>query len=420
MGPLAVPPVDDLRAAATAWAERVPRARLRQDLDAPAGLWREHAASAEEAGHAAVVLREGPGPDGAGFGAFCRDVDALRAGSTPVRWVVSGRYLSLALDHAVGDAGLMMALLSGLVTTARTGELPTVLEQPDTGHPLARALAHHYRGRWDRVRAAAAAVQPGGPVQPGEPRQQDGDRRPAMTAVHAFASPETSTRLKAWRREHAPGRAVTAVHTSLVRAGLAAAGAPPRGRPIVLVDARRYLPAGSSVHGNFVAGLDLPVTDRWGIDEVDDALARALEAGRPLTAMSAGITRGAARALRARVGAALAPSGGGQPPPARSQRAPLDPRPVVAVTGMGGFASIERLPWVAPPGERLFSSMSTASPREGVTAAITEVGRALQVSLSFHGSVFDAAVMQDAVRRITQDPLALLVPERQPSGADGA
>ncbi|TNM67478.1 hypothetical protein FHN55_10545 [Streptomyces sp. NP160] len=405
LGPLDLPPHEDLVAAAGALAEAFPAARLGQALDASRGRWVAAGLPVAQLARRAVLVHDGPGPDEVGLSAFARALEAHRTDDVPVRWVVAGRHLALLICHAAGDGGLMLGLPAALLEVARTGRPPAWTQQPDLTSPLLRALAHHY-GRHPRrvaltlaaVRAAAAASSATS-TGAGGGGEQDDDAgrallRPSTTAVHAVMGEAQLAELTAWRRAQGKGTSGVAVQTVLVGAALAAVGLPPQGPPTVLVDARRYLPPGAAVHGNFVAGLQLPVGERWDAREITTALRSAVEAARPLSAM----TLGAARQLLPRTRAARTATG---------ERVPARPRPVLAVTSMQ-HPALADLPWDGPAARATATSVSTPAPAEGVTASLTELRGHLNLSLSFHGAVYDTARMAEAVRLATGDPVAVL------------
>lgn len=393
--PLDLPPLADLRAAAALIATDVPQARLLHRLDLGRGRWRREDTAPQEVAERAVVPADVPGPQEMGVGAHAGAADrAHRPGAPSVRWVVSARGMTTLLDHAVGDGLTLLALPRLLVETARRGVLPDWLGRPTEHRPYRRALRHQYGGAPARalrtlrearpaLRPAPSADRPAGPVEAG--------------LVHAVCPAERWREVKAWRRQHVPGTSVTALQATLVHRALGAVGLPPRGGPTVLVDARRYLPPGAVVSGNFVTGLALPAGPEWEPRALSDALDRALDAGRPLSAMGYALALTQARVLGDRV------------VPARLRRSrgllvPDDPRPVVAVTAMAS-PHVDRMPWAGPP---VVASLSTPAPAEGVTAAFVETRGTLQVSLSYLEGVYRRADVEAATEILVGDPVALL------------
>jgi hypothetical protein len=401
LGPLDLPPHERLVDAAAVLAASFPAARLGQALDAPRGRWVASGLGVQEQARRAVVAHDGSGPDEVGLTAFAGALEDARTDDAPVRWVVAGQHLALLVCHAAGDGGLMLGLPAALLEAARTGRAPAWTQQPELAAPLLRTLVHHYGRHPRRVAQTLAAVRAAaGPVLPSTPDQHDDDAggallRPSTTAVHAVMGEAQVADLTAWRRAQGRGTSGVAVQTVLVGAALAAVDLPPQGPPTVLVDARRYLPPGTAVHGNFVAGLQMPVGERWDAREITAALRSAVEAARPLSAM----TLGAARQLlpRPRTSGASA----------AAERVPARPRPVLAVTSMQ-HPALDALPWAGPAGRATATSVSTPAPAQGVTASLTELRGHLNLSLSFHGSVYDTAAMAEAVRLATTDPVAVL------------
>lgn len=403
LGPLDLPPRADLVAGAALLARAFPAARLDSALDARRARWVASGLEVEQLAERAVVVHDGPGPDEVGLTAFARALEDHRTDEVPVRWVVAGRHLALLVCHAAGDGGLMLGLPAALLESVRTGRAPAWTQQQAIAAPLLRTLAHHY-GRDPRravrtlaaVRASGVAARAASAPSAASSTGEDDDAgrallRPSTAAVHAVVGEAQVAELTAWRRAQGKGTSGVAVQTVLVGAALTAVGLPPQGPPTVLVDARRYLPPGAVVHGNFVAGLQLAVGERWDAREVTAALRSAVDAARPLSAMALGTAR------------QLLPG----PRSAAPERVPSRPRPVLAVTSMQHPALAE-LPWDAPARACTATSVSTPAPAEGVTASLTELRGHLNLSLSFHSSVFEPSLMAEAARLVASDPVAVL------------
>ncbi|MGQ7294850.1 hypothetical protein [Quadrisphaera sp. KR29] len=408
LGPLHLPPADDLAAAAAVLADAFPASRLGHALGAGRTRWvpRQPAAGGP-ASRAALVVHDGPGPEEVGLPAFARSLEAHRTDEVPVRFVVAGQHLALIISHAAGDGALMLALPPALLEVARTGMAPAWTQEPATTAPLLRTLAHHYARHPGRVLATLAAVRAGRPAaaEPavtaggGEPPRRP--LRPDTAVVHAVMDADRVAELTAWRRAQGAGTSTVAVQTVLVGEALRAVGLTPQGPPTVLVDARRYTPAGSVVHGNFVAGLQLPAGEPWDVRQLTAALRGAVDGARPLSAMALGAARqlvppAAAAALR-----------GDRDGGASRELVPARPRPVVAVTAMV-HPLLEHLPWAGPAERAVATSVSTPAPAEGVTASFTDCRGHLNLSLSFHASVYDPGLLEEVLRLATSDPVAVL------------
>jgi hypothetical protein len=214
---------------------------------------------------------------------------------------------------------------------------------------------------------------------------------PSPRAVYRRTSPETFEALRLWRKEHAPGAGSAPVAFAVLHAALRRQGFDPKRNQLVLFDARRYLPPGAEVRGNFAVGLDLSVSPPYAPADYAAALERPGTAGRPLTAMVAGM---ALRPLLSRM--------------PQTTTAPLRPHPYLAFSHVGRPLNITRMPWTGPVHERVYCGLLEPAGPEGITFAITEVSNGLQVTASFHEGVTDARLIERALDAATADPLSLL------------
>ncbi|MCW2525198.1 MAG: hypothetical protein JWM76_58 [Pseudonocardiales bacterium] len=327
----------------------------------------------------------------------------------PLAIVVVGNSVSLNVAHALGDGYYMARLLPAVIEVARTGRVPAWASRTIERRPLTAGLWNHYGRHPARVAAVvrrARAAVPAAPINATALVQPDqGTGWTPSVDCHFRASSTSALRdLKNWRKQYASGLSTIPLTVAATELALGRLGITTTGAPLVLFDARRFLPRRESeVPGNFCAGLRLAVADVGDPIELHHSMAEAIELGRPLTAMSVGVVAGRRAALHA--GAhRLGPTG--RP----------DGRWDVAYTHMGRPPEIVRLPWLAgatdDAGNRnepsYYLGVLTPSGPSGVTFAIAEIGHRINVSVSFHRNVVDRAMVEKVVDLLCDDPVALL------------
>lgn len=397
-GPTDVPSREDLVRALRLIAACGPQARVGLQLDCAAARWTWEPEQIDRLCDEAVV--ETP-PSLAG------DVGATLASLAEIdhppvlRFLRSDRHLYLDMVHALGDARLMAHLLSGVVETARTREVPSWARLPEERHPLRAALRHHFGADRSRVGAAVRAMRPS--LLIGDRSAGARPWQPSLTAVHQRSEPGVLAGLRGWRKVHEPGISRVPIIFAAAHAALRAVGLRPQRRSLVLFDGRRYLPRDVTVHGNFVAGLNLVVGDAPTPTDFRNVIEQAAIAGRPLTAMLAGLTVGRALAAVHRIGSG-------------TRTVPAAPRPYVAYSHVGHPPAIARLPWIGPLGDHVYTGLVEPAGPEGLTLVFTEMGDGLQVSASFHAGVFDRAQVAEALDLLCRDPISLLPRTRTAAG----
>lgn len=402
-GPIDVPSRADLVRALRLIAACGPQARVGLQIDRAAARWIWEPEQLGRLCDEAVV--EAAPPCTADLGTTLTDLAAQGATSPVLRFLRSDRYLFLDMVHALGDARLMTLLLTGVVEAARTGEAPAWARLAEDRHPLRAALLH--RGGADRFRPGAAvrAMRPSLPSRDRSTGDRDRPWRPSVTAVYQRSEPGVLAEVRDWRRAHEPGMSRVPITFAAAHAALRAVGLRPQRRSLVLFDGRRYLPRGVTVNGNFVAGLDLVVGEAPTPADFHDVIEQAAVAGRPLTAMLAGLTVGRTLAAVSRIG--------GAPP-----TVPAAPRPYIAYSHVGLPPAAARLPWIGPRRDHVYTGLAEPAGPEGLTLVFAEIGDCLQVSASFHSGVFDRSRVAEALDLLCHDPISLL-PRRAQRRAQG-
>lgn len=208
----------------------------------------------------------------------------------PLSFVICADSLSLNVAHALADGFSMTRLFAALIETARTGAVPGWVEQQPVRRPLLKALRSYFGHDPQRVRAVARlALARGGAAARCVERAA---WAPSVRCLYRGSSVSGLGELKKWRKQYASGVSTIPVTLAVARAACAELGLRVQPSPLVLFDARRYVPRGlGEVAGNFCAGLRLDVERPFDPRAIDTAMKRAGELGRPLTAMAAGAAR---------------------------------------------------------------------------------------------------------------------------------
>jgi hypothetical protein len=396
LGPLTVPSRDDAVEAFTALAAAGPQARA--GLRFAPGSTRQWVYRAEGLAEYAqsCVTQLPPGSDD--------DLDALLTRLTheprparPARIFLADRHIVAMISHALGDGRLSLSLPSAVASYPATRALPDWATAPVSARPLHDALRHTFRDRASRsmVIAQRQAQRQAARTARVAARAEDEIGRPfepQPVAVSEAGTAESARELRTWVRENLPGVAHFAALTSVTHQALIEHGIECAPGLHVLFDLRRYLPRGARTNGNFVGGLDLPVS-AGNPRQITDTVAESAKAGHPLAAVAAAVVRGSLR------------RGAG---PAESEWVPTRPRARLAMSYLGARSIDAGFPWSAGPEERMYWSRVDPAGPTGLTLLVAIVGRRVLLSASFHGSVFDAAAVRKALQASHEDPVGLI------------
>jgi hypothetical protein len=392
LGPLDAVPVEALRHALISLHAQRPTSRFMCRLDSRRGHWLPMSAHAFERWVNGLIVCGHPGMDA---DAWARKLHAEDLGDRPMLLAAGGRFGGLRVSHAVGDARVTEALLAEVLSASTSGRTATYPFPRPARLPLARALIHQLGRHPGRLPAAVRIRRPHRPSASGS-----ADAGPDRTVAYASASSPSRalTLIRRWRDAHAPGVAVSAVLFSAVYAAVRRhLGEPDPAGFVVLVDARRYLPAGLSVEGNFVWGECLRPESPADPASVHAAITDLVESRRTLTML--GLHN--ARSALTRIGApALSPPGA---PGATGDAVPW--RPHLTMTYLGRNDAFRSLPWAPHEQVRMIGVVSPSGPA-GITVAMDEADGTLHLTASYHPGVFDADSVAAAMREAAHDPVA--------------
>ncbi len=382
LGPLDLPGPAELGDALVRIAAMGPATRVGLVL-ADAGHWRE--VGVRIADRTGEIFRVAPASVG-------DPRDWLREhwiGDLPVQFAIAGDRLGMLMDHRLSDASLSAMLPLALIDVARGRPVPSAFRDL-TERPLPAALSATFGarpGRWLAVADDFRRYRAGGPeaATPG-PRLSVPSTRQLTTVV----GPEQFARFRA----HCRGRIALGPALALVAgAAMRAAELAVSDRAELVVDLRRYLPAGEHTLANFIAGLEIPLAGA-GVGAVHERVNRALAVGRPL----ATAVLGAGRALLpSRPASGRPPAGPAPLPPAR-----------ISMSSLGRLRAFEKLPWTVPPDQR-WAAAHTEPGASGTLGFIAIVMDArLHLHLTWRAEEFDRTRVAAGAALIAADPVALL------------
>jgi hypothetical protein len=400
VGPIDTPSHDALVGALEMLATACGLTRVGLTLDDQGTRWSATQSIAE---YCSIAVRPAENPTG-DPGADAAVMLARGREGLPIRVFHTPGSVSLSLAHSMGDGVYMSRMLAAVVSTARTAQLPDWATKSVAAHPLRSAMWQFFGHKPSRFtqavqRARARAAEATGSQLPLASTSTGLTR---LACTYRGSTRAAFSEMKAWRRANAAGVSTVpltfaAAHQALIRAGVDVSP-----KPLVLFDGRRYLSRSyGEVPGNFAVGLYLePGSPGDGV-QLDVAMRRAVEEGRPLTAMSVGVATAYARSARSHL-----PQRGSTAPQdvGAGGRGPAE----VAFSHMGRPADILRLPWTDDGESRYYAGVLTPSGPRGITLAFSEIASRLHVSASFYEPAQDAAIIGRALDMLCADPAGML------------
>jgi hypothetical protein len=315
----------------------------------------------------------------------------------PYLITVGQGYLGWRLDHRFGDATDAQRLARAILCAAADGSVPDqlVADRAVEGErrPLAAATWHTLVRRpqaatWQTAIARLAMPHraSGRAAEPSDPGM------PELTLISRSGRPGSLSALTDWRRKHVPGVPVAVLVMAAARIALERAGAvEPGADTVVMYDARRYVPAGTPVTGNFSSALRLTEPGCQDVRLVSEQIRRDVKLGLPLVSLLAATAAEAMRPARR--------------PAARRQGQGAG---AVVLSHVGSLRPLRGLPWgVADPERGLVAAAVPAAP-DGITVLTNEWHRAVSAVISFDARVFSRSAVTAATAMLVDDPVALL------------
>ncbi|OBA30845.1 hypothetical protein [Gordonia sp. 852002-51296_SCH5728562-b] len=309
----------------------------------------------------------------------------------PIWVALAGDWMFVYLDHGVGDGFMTVNLSAALF--GESGKAAPWQRAATVRHPLIMALLGGFKAN-PRLPLDVASKLRTRVVNPVNPEIRSWE--PSFDVAYARGNPMSFAELMQWRDENAPGVSSVALQTALRVRALSDVGLDPNPTLKLLVDGRRYLPAGSLVTSNFAAGVDLDVADPADAGQLADSVKRVTKSGSAAVTLAATTATIQLDRLRSRE-------------PQSATQVPRSPRPNIAITDLGRPRILEQLPWKTdsstPP--TYIALVSPADP-QAITFASGRLLGSVQEMASFHDNVFDRDAVQHVVESVTHEPLRLL------------
>jgi O-antigen/teichoic acid export membrane protein len=389
VGPLTGVTADGLRKALIGLHDTNPAHRAVSRLDRDTARWQEldadtFAAYVKEA--VTPVTGSDAKPD-----AMSRRLQAEPRAHHPVRILVGGGYVAIKVAHAYGDAGPVNTLVRELILAAAEGRSADFVDAGPK-RPLRRGLWKQFGPRRGRLNLRAAVQL----AAPPAPSTEDARPWQADITVRTTRSTEALGRMRAWRDEHAPGTTTAAISFAAFTGALKRVGfTPDETGGVFLFDARRYVPDGAGIGGNFCWGQYLTPSSLTDPQVIHKALKAELASGRILAMMGLKETK-------------IAVAGASGWPAAYPTETGAEPRPRLTFSNQGRHDVLADLPWSAGNGKRVNHSVPTLSSPEGITLTTSEMGGALHLEATFHASTYDPALVQRALELVCAEPADLV------------
>ena len=383
-GPIRVPSREDFVGALTTIARDSPILRVGADVSPNRRSRIKDPQRLREWAERVVELVPGDG-----FDHFVEGF-AQRA-KTPVNaevmhFTLTDRHVLFSGDHSLGDSGILMRMAPAVVAVANGEPIPRWLMRPEPSRALARALWQTFGRHPRQLRAAVATRGPAWePVDATELRPWQPD--PGVSHVSL-----TNERFTALRRAYkVPPSQVPATIAMLMlaRAAFEAESIEVSASSGVPIDARRYLPDGLDMVGNFAP--EVMVSTAGGASAIDlsQQLSRSVESARPLLAMTLSSLRGA-------------------PPFRGATEVPVRPRADVGVTTLGLRGEVDGLPWIDRSDSRFYAIGLDPNP-VAIRCAITPTRSGATITVSYHANVFPRERVEAALARLSSGDIAELV-----------
>ncbi|MCR5977392.1 hypothetical protein GDN83_06500 [Gordonia jinghuaiqii] len=373
LGPVDLPPLDDVRAALVRVAAENPHARLGWQLDRVAMRW----VPGEPTD--AMVTEGEPWPEGTDLGDV---VDALVADADdqmPLQFVRFPNHLGMVVCHALSDGRSNGAIMEAVAAAASTGDYAPIASHPSGRMPMLSAAWATF-GRDPKRFRAAFADRPdrSGPPTAGVMVPWQPSRKTLYASLDGALRDETVATVKATAGK-VSNFAVVAI--AVIRA-LQGAGVEVSPVSNVVVDLRTYLD-GEWINGNFLGALPIRIDEDTTILEVSQRIRSGMRSARPLAGALLSSARTGSRRHRPTIPTSVDPT------------APA----VVAFSDVGMRTNIP----FSDAGNPVYASSNEPDGPNGVTIVALHTKDASLLSVSFHDNVIDAGRVDAALKALTHD-----------------
>ncbi|MEH6795484.1 MAG: hypothetical protein V7694_15250 [Rhodococcus sp. (in: high G+C Gram-positive bacteria)] len=342
-----------------------------------------------------VTSDTGPTDD---LGQMLTDIRSRNGARGPLDVVVFDEHLAIDYSHGIGDGQIGVMMLAAFCDDADGSLVPGLAAglPPSTTW---KALWRHYSRSpktladfWTLRSRHRTERDTSGPLR----RIENWEAGKVSRA--GYMSRARVDELKHWTAENLPGATAASVSIALWSAALRAEAVDVDDHVMVLFNSRRYLdPAQQSAHGNFAVGIPLHLPADTTPVAITTTMREVIESGWPIAVLGMSHLRDVASRIR---------------PSAQSQEedsiveVPETLR--LAVSDLGRVRVFDHLDWVddgRPP--QMAASLEPDGP-DGCTMLIAEIAGGRTYTASFCSKMVEVAVMDAALRRMCEDPVAFL------------
>ncbi|MDG4668931.1 hypothetical protein [Mycobacterium sp. 236(2023)] len=383
VGPVDVPPLDELTARFAAMAEAGPEARVGLQPSTTTTRWRY------DPGLAGDVFETTTRPPGEEPIAL---LTALR--QTPgngIRILVGGDYLAIDFSHGLGEVPLLDLLIGVLLGAVDPRDAAVWAPYRHRASPLLtaglRAIGlgpQRLVPLWRQHRRNSSL-----PAETAPSANADIAPSPATRVTHIPA--DTVDELRRQRNSALPDVNMFAIYTHALHSAFAAAGFDVDPTVTVPFDVRRYLPKDFSTLASFSAGLDFRLDHESGPRRLQTEMARAAQMARPV-----------ANLMAATLKTRMAMRTGRQP----QWLVPDHPRLHLLHSSLG---TVPHRPWTFsdPARAGIMVASDPVSPG-GVTVTSASAMGSMWLTAEFHDTLFDAGKIGAALDSVPTQVSQLL------------
>lgn len=382
IGPLPMPPIDQIRDAVAHLIRQYPNSRLNWRLDANGQRWIADRPLES-------IVTEGCWDPESDYGRVLEELKHGRPYEEQVNFVRYPDYLGMAISHRGGDGRNMTASLGAVAAAMTGGDVPEWASSATNRFPLLTAGVRTF-GRHPATILRAVRDRP--PIgRPADVGLASAWTPAPRTEVVSFPKSLTDE-LTAWGNGRSPRPSRFALTTCALLRALAGAGIEVDSSVSVLVDLRRYLGQGW-IDGNFVANVPLRI-DPETTPELLSAMVKAtMRSGRPLANQMLTSWRTGGRRRR---------------PIEQPRTANVQLPARVTVTDLGDLPYIDSSPVFADGRACVVGASGLPDCPNGITAAMVHTTASTTISLSFHDNAVDAHKVRRALDLLASSPVLLM------------
>lgn len=342
-----------------------------------------------------VTTGTGPTDD---LGRMLTEIRSRDGTRSPLEVIVFDDHLAIDYSHGIGDGQIGVMMLAAFCDDA-DGTLVPGLTSGLPASSTWKALWRHYSRNpktvsdFRKLRGRHRAEADGGSA----PRRRIENWETAKVSRAGYMSRDRVDELKQWTAEYMPGATAASISIALWSAALRAEGVDVAEHIMVLFNSRRYLdPAQQNSHGNFAVGIPLHLPAGTTPVAIAGAMREVIESGWPIAVLGMSLLRDAASRIRSSVR------------PQHTSVVEVPEKLRLAVSDLGRLRVFDHLEWAddgRPP--QMAASLEPDGP-DGCTMLIAEIAGGRTYTASFCSKMIDVAVMDSALQRMCEDPVALL------------